>query len=60
MVMSVVMNPGVTVLTVMPLPAVSRARLMVSPNIPDLAAAWLACPNPPAEPMIEEMLMIRP
>ena len=33
------MNPGVTVLTVIPLPAVSRARLMVSPNSPDLAAA---------------------
>ena len=39
MVMSVPINPGVTVLTVMPLQAVSRARLMVSPNIPDLAAA---------------------
>ena len=38
-VMSVVMYPGVTVLTVMPLLAVSSARLMVRPNMPDLAAA---------------------
>ena len=38
-VMSVAMNPGVTVLTVMPFQAVSRARLIVSPNRPDLAAA---------------------
>ncbi len=39
-VMSVAMNPGVTVLTVMPLLAVSRARLIVSPNSPDFAAAY--------------------
>ncbi len=38
-VMSVVMNPGVTVLTVIPLVAVSWARLIVRPNMPDLAAA---------------------
>ena len=38
-VISVEMYPGVTVLTVMPLLAVSRARLIVSPNMPDLAAA---------------------
>jgi hypothetical protein len=37
--MSMVMYPGVTVFTVIPLLAVSSARLMVSPNIPDLAAA---------------------
>ena len=36
---SVAMNPGATELTVMPLRAVSRARLLVSPNRPDLAAA---------------------
>jgi hypothetical protein len=38
-VISVSTNPGATQLTVMPLLAHSRARLMVSPNCPDLEAA---------------------
>jgi hypothetical protein len=33
------MNPGATEFTVIPLRAVSNARLLVNPNSPDLAAA---------------------
>jgi hypothetical protein len=37
--MAATIHPGATELTVIPLRAVSRARLLVNPNSPDLAAA---------------------